>query len=173
MADRQQNRNQNQNQDWAQQVPEDRFRGIYDDYGWEPGESVLPEFRKPDVRLNRREVQRLRLERLRQKLNPEAPEYRMQGGTPIRQGEFTGMGPKNYQRSDDRIFEDICDRLLMHGQIDARDVVVDVKDGEVTLRGIVDTRSQKHMAERTAEDVYGVIQVNNDLKVRQDLARRG
>ena len=35
--------------DWASQVPERRWRGPYEDYGWERGESGLPEFRDPSV----------------------------------------------------------------------------------------------------------------------------
>ena len=169
MDDRQRERDEN----WARQVPERRYHGEYDDYGWEPGESVLPEFREPDVRLSRAEMRRLRRERWLNRENPQAPEYRMMRGESIPAGDFTGYGPQGYQRTDSRVFEDVCDRLLMHGEIDARDVVVEVKDGEVTLRGIVDTLQQKHLAEATAESVPGVINVNNDLKVRRQLGKQG
>lgn len=37
-------------QDWARQVLDHyRQEGPYEDYGWERGESVLPEFRDPWV----------------------------------------------------------------------------------------------------------------------------
>lgn len=39
----------NEQDDWARQVPEHRWRGPYDDYGWESGQSGLPNFRDPDV----------------------------------------------------------------------------------------------------------------------------
>lgn len=79
-------------------------------------------------------------------------------------GPFTGRGPRGYQRSDERIREDICDRLTRHGRLDATDITVTVRSGEVTLEGIVDTREAKRMAEDVAETVDGVRDVNNHLK---------
>ncbi len=118
-------------------------------------------------------MRRLQRERWQNRENPYASEYRMMSGESMPREDFTGIGPSGYHRTDSRIYEDVCDRLLMHGEIDARDVVVDVKDSEVTLRGIVDTLRQKHIAEFTTESVPGVLNVNNDLKVRQQLRRRG
>ncbi len=54
----------------------------------------------------------------------------------MKPGPYIGWGPAGYQRSDERIREDICERLTLHGQIDARKVEVDVNKGEVTLRGL-------------------------------------
>lgn len=85
-------------------------------------------------------------------------------------GPFTGRGPKGYQRSDDRMREDLCDRLSQHGQIDAGDIDVQVKDGEVTLSGTVDSRAAKRMAEDVAESVQGVREVHNQLRVNQGQA---
>jgi hypothetical protein len=79
-------------------------------------------------------------------------------------GPFTGRGPRGYQRSDDRIREDICDRLTRHGRLDATDIHITVNNGEVTLDGIVDTREAKRMAEDVAESVDGVRDVVNHLK---------
>jgi len=81
-------------------------------------------------------------------------------------GPFTGQGPKNYQRSDQQIEDDINHRLTQHGQLNASDINVDVKNGEVTLTGEVDNRSDKRMAEDTADSVPGVKDVHNQLKVR-------
>lgn len=80
-------------------------------------------------------------------------------------GPHAGRGPRNYQRSDDRIREDICDVLCDHGYIDASDIEVTVLNGEVTLIGIVPERSQKRMAEDSAEQVSGVREVHNQLRV--------
>lgn len=82
-------------------------------------------------------------------------------------GPFTGQGPEGYQRSDDRIMDDVCDRLTRHGQLDASDINVNVNNGEVTLTGNVDSRRAKRMAEDTAESVSGVKDVHNELKVQQ------
>ena len=82
-------------------------------------------------------------------------------------GPHSGRGPKGYQRSDDRIREDICDRLTRHGRLDATDIQIQVRNGEVTLDGIVDTRDAKRMAEDVAESVDGVRDVTNHLKTHR------
>lgn len=80
---------------------------------------------------------------------------------------FTGKGPKGYKRSDDRIREDICDRLSM-GDIDASDVEVQVRDGEVTLAGTVRDRRHKHRIEDLSESIPGVQDVTNNIRVKRD-----
>jgi hypothetical protein len=75
-----------------------------------------------------------------------------------------GRGPKSYQRSDDRIREDICDRLMM-SWMDAERVDVLVRDGEVTLQGFVRTRDEKRAIEALSESVLGVKDVHNALRV--------
>jgi osmotically-inducible protein OsmY len=82
-------------------------------------------------------------------------------------GPFTGRGPRGYQRSDERIREDVCERLTQHGQIDARDIDVEVSNGEVTLRGTVDSRQTKRDVEDTIDAVSGVKDIHNQLRLRQ------
>lgn len=81
-------------------------------------------------------------------------------------GRFAGLGPKDYRRSDDRIREDISDRLTDDAFVDASDIVVLVESCEVTLSGTVDTRDQKRRAEDIAEGVSGVRDVNNQVRVK-------
>lgn len=82
---------------------------------------------------------------------------------------YRGKGPKNYQRSDDRIREDINDRLSDDWFVDASDVEVTVNSGEVTLSGTVDERTSKRRAEDIAESVSGVKHVENRLRVSSNL----
>lgn len=82
-------------------------------------------------------------------------------------GMFRGRGPRSYRRSDERIKEDINDRLSDDPFIDATDIEVMVSMGEVTLTGIVDDRDNKRRAEDIAEDVSGVKNVENRLRIRQ------
>ena len=84
-----------------------------------------------------------------------------------RQRDYRGVGPQGYTRSDERIFEDVCNRLTQHGLIDASHMEVHVKDGVVTLTGTIDDRDQRRMAEDTAYDVSGVQDVHNQLKVKR------
>jgi hypothetical protein len=80
-------------------------------------------------------------------------------------GPHAGRGPRGYQRSDERIREDVCDVLCGHGFIDASEIEVAVLNGEVTLSGVVRERPQKRMAEDAAEQVSGVREVHNQLRV--------
>jgi osmotically-inducible protein OsmY len=80
-------------------------------------------------------------------------------------GPHSGRGPQGYRRSDERIHEEVCDRLTAHGHVDASEVEVQVKDGEVTLTGKVGDRRQKREAENVAEGVRGVIDVHNQLRL--------
>jgi hypothetical protein len=81
-------------------------------------------------------------------------------------GPHVGRGPKGYQRSEERIREEINDRLTAHGLVDATDVEVRMQNGEVTLSGFVDSRDAKRAAEDCAEDVQGVREVHNHLRIR-------
>lgn len=80
---------------------------------------------------------------------------------------MTGRAPRNYRRSDERIREDVCDRL-MQSWIDAEDVDVQVRDGEVTLTGTVRMRDEKRALEDLVEGVLGVKDVDNHVKVRRE-----
>ena len=66
--------------------------------------------------------------------------------------------------ADDRIREDINDRLTEHGEIDASHIEVQVNSGVVTLSGDVDDRFMKRMTEGVVESVPGVKDVRNELK---------
>jgi osmotically-inducible protein OsmY len=79
-----------------------------------------------------------------------------------------GKGPKDYQRSDDRIREDVCDRLADDGTVDASDITVRVEKGEVTLEGQVDSRRAKRSAEDCVDSVSGVQHCQNNLRVSQN-----
>jgi hypothetical protein len=84
-------------------------------------------------------------------------------------GGFAGRGPKNYTRTDERIREDVCDRLSWHDEVDATDISVSVANGEVTLDGTVDTRHMKRLAEDISEQVPGVVDVHNGIRVKKPI----
>jgi hypothetical protein len=80
-------------------------------------------------------------------------------------GRYAGRGPKGYRRSDDRIREEVNDRLTDHSDIDPSEVEVRVEQGVVTLTGTVEDRHSKRLAEDIAEGVAGVVDVNNQIRV--------
>ncbi len=95
----------------------------------------------------------------------DAPYYWVYEEEWLRPGPYTGVGPKNYRRSDERIQEDVCERLKQNAQIDARDIDVEVHEGEVTLNGTVENRKVKRMVEANVDMIPGVIDVHNRLNL--------
>jgi hypothetical protein len=82
-------------------------------------------------------------------------------------GDFTGIGPQNFTRPDDRILDDVADRLTREPVVDASEMHVDVKDGVVILAGSVPHREMKLLAELICAGCSGVVDVDNRLRVRR------
>lgn len=78
-----------------------------------------------------------------------------------------GKGPRNYSRSDERITEDINERLMLDDDVDATHINVSVSNGEVTLEGTVEQRWMKHRIEDLAERCPGVKDVENRIRVKR------
>jgi len=74
-------------------------------------------------------------------------------------------GPKGYQRSDERLKEDICERLMGAYYIDSSEVTVEVKGGKVTLEGSVPSRRMKHSIEDIVDACPGVADIDNRVRV--------
>jgi hypothetical protein len=79
-------------------------------------------------------------------------------------GPHVGRGPRNWRRSDQRILEEVSDRLTDDSKLDASDIEVTVAEGEVTLRGRVRDRAARRRAEDIVISVGGVTHVRNDLR---------
>ena len=87
-------------------------------------------------------------------------------------GAFSGKGPKGYKRSDDRIREEVCEALYQSPRVDASDIEVSVDQGCVSLKGTVDSRDAKREAESCIENLFGVEDVFNELRVIQTSGQR-
>lgn len=77
---------------------------------------------------------------------------------------FRGTSPRGYQRSDERLRELACERLT-EADLDASDIEVKVSHGVVTLEGSVRARWMKHQAEDLVDDIGGVKDIQNQLRV--------
>lgn len=105
----------------------------------------------------------------------EGPEGRMQGrGVEViatsaarlhGAGPYRGRGPRGYRRSPERIFEDVCDRLLEDEWLDATDIEVRVEGESVVLTGRVHDEHERVLAGDLTEEVAGVARVVNQLRV--------
>jgi osmotically-inducible protein OsmY len=69
------------------------------------------------------------------------------------------------ERPDERIREDVCDRLMQLGPADCTEIDVDVLDGVVTLRGAIPGDEAKNKAATVVQSVVGVRSVTNDLRI--------
>ncbi|MCO5100618.1 MAG: BON domain-containing protein [Burkholderiaceae bacterium] len=75
-------------------------------------------------------------------------------------------GPRGYVRSDERLHDDICERLGDERWIDLSGVDVYVEDGNVRLEGEVPDRFSKFAIEDIAAGAWGVKDVDNRIRVR-------
>jgi osmotically-inducible protein OsmY len=82
-------------------------------------------------------------------------------------GRFAGRGPKGYRRSDERIREDVSDRLTDDAWLDASNIEVKAENGMVTLSGNVGSRDDKRRAEDIVMSISGVKDVINQIHVDQ------
>jgi hypothetical protein len=76
-------------------------------------------------------------------------------------------GPKGYQRSDERMKEDISERIMQAMHIDSSDVTVNVVGGQVILEGTVPDRYTKYALEDLADGAPGVQDIDNRIRVRR------
>lgn len=97
----------------------------------------------------------------------------------------TGPAPRYYQsaagqaasampRGDREIRDAVLQNLSLDSWVNDKDISVEVKGGVVVLNGEVDTANEKRAAGDDAWDTPGVIDVVNDLRVRnlEPLARQ-
>lgn len=97
--------------------------------------------------------------------------YSLYAGRPEREEGRVGRGPKGYRRPDERIHDEVCERIARSG-VNADNVEVKVENGEVTLSGTVERREDKWHLESLCDSVFGVDDVHNRLRT-SDSRRRG
>ncbi|HEV2272180.1 MAG TPA: BON domain-containing protein [Steroidobacteraceae bacterium] len=76
-------------------------------------------------------------------------------------------GPKGYQRSDERLREDISARLMEARYLDSSDVTVEVCGARVVLDGTVPERRLKHAIEDLVDACPGVQDIENRIRVQR------
>jgi len=75
-------------------------------------------------------------------------------------------GPRGYQRSDERLREEVYDRLIQQTDIDVSDIEVAATEGVITLSGAVDSRWEKHRVEDLVDSIWGAKDIRNNLRVK-------
>jgi hypothetical protein len=103
------------------------------------------------------------------------PREQTQGGDheagPPAAGAHAGKGPRGYCRGDVRIYDEVCDRLERDGDVDASDIEVTVKDGQVMLSGTVCDEEARSHTEDLVASCAGVREIRNRLRVPAAPAR--
>ncbi len=74
-------------------------------------------------------------------------------------------------KTDAKIKEDVLRELAWQSGVDKTQIGVIVKDGVVTLTGVVDTYTKKIDAEKAANNVYGVKAVAEDIQVNYNTGK--
>ncbi len=80
-------------------------------------------------------------------------------------GRNSVNGAANASGSDERIRQEVCDRMEKNGHLNVRGISVRVANGEVWLRGEVDNERQRLLAVNIADSVSGVRDVHNRLSI--------
>ena len=70
------------------------------------------------------------------------------------------------RKTDSKLHEDVLHELAWDTRVTATEVGVEVRDGVVTLSGMVDTWGKRLAAQEAAHRVAGVLDVANDIEVR-------
>jgi osmotically-inducible protein OsmY len=85
------------------------------------------------------------------------------------EGDWSTIGPSGGTDAehlpDERIRQDVCDRLMQFGPVDCVAIDVDVADGVVLLRGQVSGHYVFNRVEAVVRSVLGVRSIDNRLSV--------
>jgi hypothetical protein len=91
-----------------------------------------------------------------------------EGWRAAERGPHAGRGPRGYKRSDERIQDEVSDRLEDDDWLDASDIDVRCEEGVVILEGTVKNKEAKRRAEDLADSCKGVKDVMNRLRVEEE-----
>lgn len=89
-----------------------------------------------------------------------------EAGTHAKHGTESGEGARGNRRSDADIKDEIHRLMDWQKTIDPTGIQVEVKDGVVTLSGKVNSQYEKQVAQNITENVLGIRQVSNLLKIQ-------
>jgi osmotically-inducible protein OsmY len=67
---------------------------------------------------------------------------------------------------DNELAADVSDELFWDPKLDNSAIAVSASDGTITLRGTVGSLREKREAKKAAQRVYGVVSVDDELKVK-------
>jgi osmotically-inducible protein OsmY len=75
-------------------------------------------------------------------------------------------GPKGWVRSDERILDELCERIVRAG-VDASELEISVDGGAVRVEGTLATSAERARVVDLAERTLGVVSIDADVFVRE------
>lgn len=81
---------------------------------------------------------------------------------------LVAQNAQNKSSNDDRIYNELREKLAVDADVRGAAFDIDVKNGVVTLRGRVHTTKAKEKAEKICKRVKGVVSVDNRLTLFTD-----
>jgi osmotically-inducible protein OsmY len=117
-----------------------------------------------------------RMDALHRRLDQLSRRFRQARGGQRGRGPQRPAGMQEQGDEDTRIWNEVSACLTDDWYVDGTEIAVSVADGEVTLDGIVENRAEKRLAEDCADSVPGVVDVHNNLRIREpdkDTAKKG
>lgn len=78
-----------------------------------------------------------------------------------------GKGPRGYKRSDEKIKEEASELLMNDHDLDASDIEIELQDRCLILKGEVISRRDKRLAEDLVENISGIDDVQNQLRIKK------
>ncbi|MGE3609426.1 MAG: BON domain-containing protein [Bacteriovoracaceae bacterium] len=85
---------------------------------------------------------------------------------PDKRNLYYGVGPKDWKRSDERLKEDVCKILYQSHEVDPSDLEVEVKNSCVYLKGTIESRGMRNVAEDLILSIPGIEDVFSNLKIK-------
>lgn len=80
---------------------------------------------------------------------------------------FYGKGPKGWTRSPERLKDEVCEALWRNPRVDASEIDVSIEGNTIRLTGTVESREAKREAENCIENLVGVEDIRNELRVQR------
>lgn len=85
-----------------------------------------------------------------------------------RQQDFTGIGPKGWKLSDEKLKERVSEVLLHSHDVDPSGIEIQVEDRVVYLRGTIQSKGMRRVAEDLVASIPGVEDVFTELKIKDN-----
>ncbi|HYM09336.1 MAG TPA: BON domain-containing protein [Bryobacterales bacterium] len=82
-------------------------------------------------------------------------------------GRVTVLAAAKDPPNDGMVYDRVIRKLVNDRDLKTNAIEVTVKDGVVTLRGVIDSEKLRQRAEHVTQKVEGVKKVINELRIRQ------